>query len=116
MTSQYNGYIHDRVVAVRPPASVAAQLTPAVKGQIVRGIQQAGTIAGSLGLKGDPSHPNPYANSPLAPLLAAIARASFVDSTITIIRIAVVVLVIGTLAALVLVKRSDLRGDPQSYQ
>ncbi len=114
LTSQYNGYIHDRVLAVRPPAAVAAQLTPAVKQQIVHGIQQAGTIAGSLGLKGDPSHPNPYANSPLAPVLANIARASFVDSIVIIIRIAVVVLVIGTLAALILVKRSDLRGDPRT--
>ncbi len=108
LTARYNGYIHDKVLALRLPAPLAASITPQVKHTIITGIQQAGTIAGSLGLPNDPSHPNPYAHSPLAPDLQRIARASFIAATTDILHIAAIILAVGALASLILVKRSDL--------
>jgi len=79
-----------------------------VKHTIITGIQQAGTIAGSLGLPNDPSHPNPYAHSPLAPDLQRIAREAFIAATTDILHIAAIILAVGALASLILVKRSDM--------
>lgn len=105
LTSRYNGYVRDRVQALHLPPGVPESARTA----IIAGIQRGGTISGSLGLKGDAAHPNPYAHSPLAPDLARIARASFIDGSIDIFRIAATMLALGVFAAVFLVRRSDLR-------
>lgn len=102
LTSQYNSYVHNGVMALR------AQGLPAVAKQtIITGVQKAGTIAGSLGLPSDPRHPSPYAGTPTYAQVQQIARASFVDGTTSILHIAAVILAIGALASLVLVRKPN---------
>ncbi|HWE64991.1 MAG TPA: MFS transporter [Chloroflexota bacterium] len=104
LTGRYNSYIHDRIMALQAPG-----ITPAIKQNMIKGIQNAGDLAGSAGLKGGGAQPNPYAHTRLFPTLSHIARASFVDGTIDILRIAAVMVAVGFLASVFLVRRSDLR-------
>jgi MFS family permease len=99
LTSRYNTYIHDRVLAWNTPG-----LTPAVRQRLIDGAQRAGDLAGSAGLQG-----SPYAHRPFFPGLSHIARTAYVDGTIDILRIAAVLLALGFLASALLVRRTDLR-------
>ena len=102
LTSQYNSYVHNGVMALR-----AQQLPSIAKQNIIAGVQKAGTIAGSLGLPNDSRHPSPYAGTPTYAQVQQIARASFVDGTMSILHIAAVILAIGALASLILVRTSN---------
>jgi hypothetical protein len=93
-------------MAMRAPAPIAASLTPAVRATIVRDVQAAGPIAGSLGLRGDPGHPNPHARSPLTPAIGQVARASFVDALTFVFEVAALLLAGGTVASLVLLRQT----------
>ena len=108
LTSQYNTYLHDRITALPLPGG----MPDAARAGMIGGLQKAGTIAGSMGRISDPAHPNPYQGTPaytqLAPQLRQIARASFVDGTVDILRIAAVILAVGAVASLLLIKRSDM--------
>jgi EmrB/QacA subfamily drug resistance transporter len=104
LTSRYKSYIHDRVMAIYAPG-----ITPEVKQNIIKGIQSAGDLAGSAGLKGGTAQQNPYAHSPLFPTLSYISKSSFVDGTIDILRIAAAIVAVGFLASVFLVRQSDLR-------
>ncbi len=108
LTRQYNAYLHDRITALTLPGG----MPDAARTGMIGGLQKAGTIAGSMGRISDPAHPNPYQGTPaytqLAPQLRQIARASFVDGTVDILRIAAVILAVGAVASLLLIKRSDM--------
>lgn len=108
LTSRYNGYVHDKVMALQ-----SSYLPQVARQNIISGVQKAGTIPGSLGLPNDPAHPNPYAGSPVFPRVQHIAREAFIAATADILHIAAIILAVGALAAFVLVKRSDLLAHAQ---
>jgi EmrB/QacA subfamily drug resistance transporter len=101
LTSRYNTYIHDQLMAWHAPG-----LTPALRQRLIDGAQRAGDLAGSAGLQGASSQ---YGHLPYFPGVSRIARAAFVDGTIDVLRIAAVVLALGFLAGALLVRRGDLR-------
>lgn len=103
LSQQYNTNVHDKITTLAIPGMSAA-----VKQQIISGVQNAGTIAGSLGLPNDPTHPNPYVHLPIFPTIQTIARTSFVDSTIDIFRIAGYILAAGTVLSLIFIRKKDM--------
>jgi len=103
LTSRYNTYIHDRLLAWKAPG-----LTPALRERFIAGAQRAGDFAGSAGLQGAAS---PYAHLPFFPGVSHIARAAFVSGTVDILRIAAVILAVGFLASALMVRRSDLQQE-----
>jgi EmrB/QacA subfamily drug resistance transporter len=105
LTSHYNGAVHDRVMAMRTPAPIAGALTSTVRQTIIHDLRTAGPIAGSLGLHGDQTHPNPHAHSPLAPAISQVARAAFADALTFVFKIAALLLAGGAVASLVLVRQ-----------
>lgn len=106
LTNRYDEYVHGRIQALNAP-----RLTDEIRSRIIDGVQQAGTIAGSKGLAGGPS--NPFQDTPLYPAIQQIARTSFVDGTTFILYVAAIMLALGALAALVLIRKSDMVDEPQ---
>ena len=102
LTSRYNHYVQDKISELNGP-----RLTEGIKQNIVDGVQRAGTTAGSTGLKGAPTS---FRDTPLFPEVQNIARASFIDGTVDIFRLAAIMLAFGALATLILVRSSDLIG------
>ncbi len=100
LTSRYNSYLHDRVLAWNAPG-----LSPALKERFIAGAQRAGDLAGSAGLQGAGSR---YTHLPFFPGLSHIARAAFVDGTVDILRVAVGLVALGLVASIVLVRRGNL--------
>jgi EmrB/QacA subfamily drug resistance transporter len=103
LTSRYNTYIHDRILAWQAPG-----LTPALREHFIESAQRAGDFAGSTGLRGAG---NPYAHLPFFPGVSHIARAAFVGGVVDILRIAAVLLAIGFLASALLVRGADLKQE-----
>jgi EmrB/QacA subfamily drug resistance transporter len=103
LTSRYNAYIHDGVMAWNAPG-----LTPALRQRLIAGAQRAGDLAGSAGLQGAGSR---YTHLPLFPGLSHIARSAFVDGTIDILRIAAALVALGLLASALLVRRTDVQQE-----
>jgi MFS family permease len=101
LSSHYNGRIASRLGGL-------TGLPTANKAPAIHLVQQAGTVAGSLGLPIDPRQPVPLAHSPAFPLVQQIARQSFVDSTVYVLWLAAGILVIGTVAAATMIRRQDL--------
>ena len=108
LTTRYNTYLHDRVLAWQAPG-----LTPALRLRFIEGAQRAGDLAGSAGLQGAGSR---YTRLPFFPGLSHIARAAFVDGTIDILRIAVGLIALGLLASILLVRRTDMRHEQDGLQ
>lgn len=104
LTSRYNDHIHDKVLALN-----SSYLGGPARNDIISGVQQAGTIAGSRGLAGNS---NPFQDSPLYPAIQQIARSSFVDGTTFILYVAAAILALGALSALFLIRKSDMIQDP----
>ncbi len=105
LATRYNSYVRDKVQALDSPG-----LNDSLKSKIIEGVQSAGTTAGSTGLKGGGEQAGSFQNSPVYGTVQQIARASFVDGTVDVLRLAAILLAIGTLAALFLVRSSDLVG------
>jgi hypothetical protein len=103
LTSRYNTYLHDRVMAWTAPG-----LTPALRQHLIAGAQRVGDLAGSAGLQSAGSR---YTHLPLFPGLSHIARSAFVDGTIDILRIAAGLVALGLLASALLVRRTDLHQE-----
>jgi Na+/melibiose symporter-like transporter len=108
LSSRYNTYIHDRVMAWNTPG-----LTPALKQRFIEGAQRAGDLAGSAGLQGAGSQ---YAHMPLFPGISHIARSAYVDGTIDILHIAAVLVALGFLATVFLVRRTDLQQTAEDHR
>jgi hypothetical protein len=109
LSTHYNGLIASRLGALT--------LLPAgARPRAIHLVQQAGTVAGSLGLPLDPRHPTPLAQSPVFPLVQQIARQSFVDSTVYVLWLAVGLLVIGTVAAATMIRRQDMLREEQATE
>jgi len=103
LTSRYNDAIRRGVNGLHAP-----HLTDAIRQRIINGVQQAGTIAGSTGLKGGSGDAIPYRGTPLYAQVQGIAHAAFIGGLIDILKVAAVILAIGVIASALLVKRSDL--------
>jgi EmrB/QacA subfamily drug resistance transporter len=104
LAHRYDGYVRDRISALDAPG-----LTEGLRQKIADGVQSAGTTAGSTGLA-DASAP--FRDTPLFPQVQEAARASFIDGTADVFRLAAVPLAVGALAALILVRGRALTGPP----
>lgn len=107
LTNVYNTGIQTKISALTIPHVPAAQQTSILNG-IISGLQKAGTFAGSTGLRNPPAQ---YANNPLLPQVQAAVQSSYITATTTIFTIAAVLLVVGALAALILVRRGEQHGN-----
>lgn len=103
LATRYNNYVKDKIQALNTP-----RLDDSTKSKIIDGVQNAGTTAGSTGLKGGGGS---FQNSPIYGQVQDIARASFVDGTVDVLRLASILLAVGALAALFLIRNSDLVGQ-----
>jgi len=103
LSVRYTSRVADRVRSLQDQ-----QLTEAAKEQAIHAIESAGPIAGGSGLAGM-EHSAVFRDVPLLDTYREIARNSFVDGTIDIIRIAAAILAIGTVLCLVLIRKKDLR-------
>lgn len=103
LATRYNNYVKDKIQALNAP-----RLDDSTKSKIIDGVQNAGTTAGSTGLKGGGGS---FQNSPIYGQVQDIARASFVDGTVDVLRLASILLAVGALSALFLIRNSDLVGQ-----
>jgi EmrB/QacA subfamily drug resistance transporter len=108
LTSRYNGRVSDGVKALSVPGVPESQAKAILDG-IVTGLQNAGTFAASTGLRNLPPQFQQFANSPLFPQIQHIVQSAYIASTVEIFQLGAILLAIGALAALLLVKRSDMR-------
>jgi EmrB/QacA subfamily drug resistance transporter len=108
LTNRYNAELHDRIgritIAHVPPSQQRAILNG-----IITGLQRAGTFVGSTGLKHLPPQLAPYARLPHFPQVKAAVGAAFISGEVTAFYFAAGLIVVGLVAALALVKRSDMR-------
>jgi EmrB/QacA subfamily drug resistance transporter len=108
LTNRYNTGLHDQISRLAIPSLQPFQ-QQAILGGIIKSLQRAGIFAGSTGLKHPPAQFAQFANQPLFPQIQDAVRVAYIDGTIDILRLAAGLLGIGMLAALLLVKRSDMR-------
>jgi EmrB/QacA subfamily drug resistance transporter len=108
LTSRYNGRVSGSVKSLTVPGAPAEQ-AKAILDNIVTGLQNAGTFAASTGLRNVPPQFQQFANSPLFPQIQQAVQLAYITSTVEVFQLGAILLVIGALAALVLVKRSDMR-------
>jgi EmrB/QacA subfamily drug resistance transporter len=108
LTNRYNADLHDRISRIS-----IAHVTPSQQHAILNGIianlQSAGTFVGSTGLKHLPPQFAAFARQPHFPDVQAAASAAFISGEVTIFYWAAGLLFVGLVAALVLVKRADMR-------
>lgn len=102
LSSRFTSLVTDRIQALQDN-----QLDKLAKEQVIQAVESAGPIAGSNGLAGM-EQVAIFKNDPLFDTYREIARASFVDGTIDIIKIASVILAIGAVLCHVLIREKDL--------
>jgi hypothetical protein len=107
LTNQYNTGVHDRISGLTVP-NTPPTLQHVILGNIISGLQAAGTFVGSTGLHHIPPQFVQYAHSPITAQIQLAVQQSFIDGTVNIFRLAAVLIVIGMFAALFLVKRADM--------
>ncbi|WDL95328.1 MFS transporter [Alicyclobacillus sp. ALC3] len=100
LSNRYNALVHDKISQLN-----ALELSASARHGMIHGIEKAGPIAGSLGLKSAPSR---YQHQAFFPAVAHIARTSFVDATTHILIIAGCFLAVGFLCALFLIRQKDM--------
>jgi EmrB/QacA subfamily drug resistance transporter len=108
LTSRYNARVSESVKALTVPGVPAAQGQAILDG-IATGLQKAGTFVASTGLRTLPPQFAQFANTPLFAQVQSAVRSAYITSTVEIFQLGAILLVVGALAALFLVKRSDMR-------
>lgn len=108
LTNQYNAEVHDKVSSSITIPNVPLRAQHGIQQNIIHGIQQAGIFAGSTGYRHLPPQFAQYAKDPTFPLIQHIVRQAFIDGLVGILWVAAAVLAVGALAALVLVRKSDM--------
>lgn len=108
LSNQYNAEVHDKVSSSITIPNVPLQAQHGIQQNIIHGIQQAGIFAGSTGYRHLPPQFAQYAKDPTFPLIQHIVRQAFIDGLVGILWVAAAVLAVGALAALVLVRKSDM--------
>src|SRR5579871_1024484 len=108
LTNHYNTALHDNISKLTVPHTPPAAQHSILNG-IITGLQNAGTFAGSTGLKQVPPQFAQFAHLPLFAQVQSIVQSAFINATIDVFYAAAVLSAIGLIAALVLVKRSDMK-------
>ncbi len=107
LTTHYNAAVHSSISRMHAP-----QLDPARKQSVTRAIEAAGSQAGSAGLA---QAPQKVKQLPVFPQLSKETRAAWVESFSLTMKIAAGFIIAGALAALLLIRKRDLRtGSSQS--
>lgn len=108
LTNQYNNALHDNISRLTVPGAPPAQQQSILNG-IITTLQNAGTFVGSTGLRTVPPQYASFAHQPLFPQIQTIVQNAFINSTIDLFYVAAALLGVGLIAALVLVKKSDMQ-------
>jgi len=103
LANRYTTVITDKIHALN-----ASGLTSDVKEKVIKGLSEAGPIAGSTGLSGM-GHANVFQGNSLFPTIKEIARSSFVMGTRDVILTAATILAIGTIACVFLIRKGDMK-------
>ncbi|GGE33555.1 MFS transporter [Pullulanibacillus camelliae] len=103
LANRYTTFITNKIQALN-----ATGLTPDIKEKMIKGLSEAGPIAGSTGLSGTGSA-NPFQSNPLFPTIKEIARSSFVEGTSNLIMSAAIILAIGAIACIFLIRKHDMK-------
>jgi EmrB/QacA subfamily drug resistance transporter len=108
LTNQYNTSLRDNISRLTVPNAPPAQQQGILSG-VISTLQNAGTFVGSTGLKSVPPQYASFTHQPLFPQIQTIVQNAFINSMVDLFYVAAVLLGVGMLAALVLVKKSDMR-------
>ena len=108
LTNRYNSEVSTKVTSNITIPHVSPQVQHGIQQNIIHAIQQAGTFAASTGFRQVPPQYAQFAKEPTFPLLQHIIRVSFIDGLVGIFWVAAVILALGAVAALVLVRKSDM--------
>jgi len=85
----------------------AAQLTTDAKAQIIKGVSNAGPLAGSTGFSGQGGEA--FQQNPLLPKIQEIAHAAFINGVSDLIKVAAIILAIGAVASFFLIRQKDIK-------
>ena len=107
LTNRYNSGLQSGIAGLSVPRTPPAQ-QHAILSQIIAALQQAGTFAGSTGLAHPPAQFAQFARMPIFPQIQGVVRASFIDGERAVLFLGAGLLALGLLAALLLVKESDM--------
>ena len=107
LTNRYNADISDKVSALTI-RNVSPQVQHGIQQNIIHGIQQAGIFAGSTGFRHPTGQFAQFANQPSFPEIQHFIQQSFIDGLVGVLWVAAAILAVGALAALLLVRRSDM--------
>ncbi|HEX8034261.1 MAG TPA: hypothetical protein VF510_10455, partial [Ktedonobacterales bacterium] len=109
LTNQYNSAIQSGISKLTVPHVPPTQ-SHGILQSIITNLRQAGVFAASTGLRHNvPPQYASFTHQPLFPQIAAVVQSAYISATIDAFRWAAALLAVGMLAALLLVKRSDLR-------
>ncbi|MGZ3680947.1 MAG: MFS transporter, partial [Ktedonobacterales bacterium] len=109
LTNQYNSAIQSGISKLTVPHVPPAQ-SQAILQSIITSLRQAGVFAASTGLRHNvPAQYASFTHQALFPQIAAVVQSAYIEATVDAFRWAAALLAVGTVAALLLVKRSDLR-------
>ncbi|HEX6796341.1 MAG TPA: MFS transporter [Ktedonobacterales bacterium] len=109
LTNQYDAGLQSGISKLNVPHVPPAQAHGIVQ-SIINGLEQAGTFAGSTGLRYNvPAQYQAFTHQALFPQIAAVVQSAYISATVDAFRWAAVLLGIGLLAALLLVKRADMK-------
>ncbi len=103
LTHRYTTALHHNLLAMSAPG-----LPTSVRVNIADSLSKLGPIVGSTGLRPDPAHPNPYAHLPFYHQIQLGVQSAYIGGLTELLTIAGGLLAIGALAALLLIKKSDL--------
>ena len=84
------------------------QVQHTIQQSIISGIQQAGTFAASTGFRQLPPQFAKFATQPDLPTIQSIIQHSFINGLVNILWVAAGLIALGAVAALLLVRRSDM--------
>ena len=109
LTNQYDSAVQSGIGKLSVPHVPPATQHGILQG-IINSLQSAGTFAGSTGLRYNvPAQYASFRHMALFPQVAAVVQHAYIDATVDAFRWAAALLAVGLLAALVLVKRADMR-------
>lgn len=109
LTNQYNNSIQSGISQLAVPHVPPAQ-SQSILHSIITNLQQAGVFAASTGLRYNvPAQYASFTHQALFPQIATVVQSAYINATVDALRWAAALLAVGLLAALVLVKRADLR-------
>lgn len=108
LTNRCNTEIHDTVTAALRIPNVPPAVLRGIQQNIIHGVQQAGIFAGSTGLRRLPPQFAQFARQPNFPLVQHTVRQAFIDGLVSVLWVGVAILAMGALAALLLVRKSDM--------